>query len=58
MMKKSTLKLAIRRETIRALSQLELVRVIGGNPDALQRDTGNAGTGCPLVQPALLPPKQ
>jgi hypothetical protein len=57
MMKKSTLKLAIRRETLRALAQLDLVRVVGGNPDALQ-DTGNAGTGCPFVQAVLLPPKQ
>jgi hypothetical protein len=52
-MKKSTLKLVIRRETLRVLAELELVRVAGGNQDAQQFDTGNAGTGCPLVQAAL-----
>jgi hypothetical protein len=57
-MKKSALKLAIRRETLRALAQLELLHVVGGNPDALQQDTGNAGTGCPFVQAALVQPKQ
>jgi hypothetical protein len=52
-MKKSTLKLVIRRETIRALSQLDLVRVAaGGNPDAQRMDTVNPETGCPFVQAA------
>lgn len=55
-MKKSTLKLVIRRETIRALSQLDLVRVAaGGNPDVQQVDTEGPNTGCPLVQAAAQP---
>lgn len=33
-MKKSTLELTIRHETLRALAQLDLVRIAGGNPDA------------------------
>ncbi len=56
-MKKSTLKLAIRRETLRALAQLELVRVVGGNPDAPLLGTEGPNTGCQL-QTAALPPKQ
>ena len=52
-MKKSTLKLVIRRETIRALAQLDLVRVAaGGNPDAQLAGTVNPETGCPFVQAA------
>jgi hypothetical protein len=52
MMKKSTLKLAIRRETLRALAQLDLARVAGGKPDALQLDTeGGPATSCPLNAP-------
>jgi hypothetical protein len=43
-MKRSTLKLVIRRETLRLLSGMEL-RLAGGGVDS-----GNAGTGCPLVQ--------
>jgi len=57
-MKKSTLKLVVRRETLRALVQLDLLQVVAGaNPDAQQVDTGNAGTGCPFVQAAALPAK-
>jgi len=57
-MKKSTLKLVIRRETIRALAQLDLVRgAVGANPDARLMDTGGAETGCPLTQAAALPAK-
>lgn len=52
-MKKSTVKLVIRGETLRVLAELDLVRVAGGNPGAQQLDTGNAGTGCPLVPPAV-----
>jgi hypothetical protein len=54
MMKKSTLKLVIRRETLRVLGELELVRVAGGDPNAVAVDTGNAGTGCPNVQAVAL----
>jgi len=57
MMKKSTLKLTMRRETLRALAQLDLARVAGGDPDAQQAGTGGAATGCPYGQ-AVLPPKQ
>jgi hypothetical protein len=50
-MKKSTLKLVIRRETLRVLAGLDLVRVAGGgNADAQLLDTGNAGTGCVNAQ--------
>lgn len=56
-MKKSTLKLAIRRETFRVLAEMDLVRVAGGNPDAQLVGTGGAETGCPLVKAAALPGK-
>jgi hypothetical protein len=48
-MKKSTLKLVIRRETLRVLAEIELVRVAGGgNADAQLLDTGGGpATGCP-----------
>lgn len=50
-MKKTTLKLAIRRETLRVLAGMELALVAGGgNPDAQLLDTGNAGTGCVNAQ--------
>jgi hypothetical protein len=55
-MKKSMLKLAIRRETLRALAQLDLVRVAGGNPDAQQLGTEGPNNTCPL-QVVTLPPK-
>jgi len=38
-MKKPTLKLVIRRETLRVLPGLELVLVRGGDPDAQPVDT-------------------
>jgi len=57
-MKKSTLKLVIRRETIRALAQLDLIWVAAGaDPDAQLAGTGGANTGCPLVQAAAQPAK-
>ena len=56
-MKKSTLKLAIRRETLKVLAEMDLVRVEGGNPDAPLMDTGGPNTGCPIVQPAAQPAK-
>jgi len=56
-MKKSTLKLSVRRETLLVLAEMDLVRVAGGNPDARQMDTVNPETGCPF-QAAALPPKQ
>jgi hypothetical protein len=50
-MKKSTLKLVIRRESLRVLAGMELVRIAGGeNADAQLLDTGNAGTGCVNAQ--------
>jgi hypothetical protein len=51
-MKKSTLKLPIRRETLRALAQLDLVRVVGGEGDAPLAGTGGANETCPFVLPA------
>ena len=57
-MKKSTLKLVIRRETLRALDQLDLLQVAAGaNPDAQRMDTANPETGCPFVQAAAEPAK-
>lgn len=50
-MKKTKLKLMIRRETLRVVAGMELVRVAGGgNADAQLADTGNAGTGCVNAQ--------
>jgi hypothetical protein len=49
MMKRSTLKLTICRETLRVLAVMELAHVAGGDPGAQLIDTGNAGTGCPNV---------
>ncbi len=56
-MKKSTFKLVIRREVLRVLAEMDLVRVAGGNPGAQQVGTGGAETGCPLVQAAAVPAK-
>ena len=52
MMKKATLKLVIRRETLRVLAELDLVRVAGGNADARLMDTEGPATGCQIVQAA------
>jgi hypothetical protein len=61
MMRKATLKLGIRRETLRVLAELDLARAAAGGPDVQVMDTGgdnrtcvaqaladsgNAGTGC------------
>jgi hypothetical protein len=58
-MKRSTVKLVIRRETLRQLTGME-VRLAGGALDtsggvtgcarAQQADSAGAGTGCPLVK--------
>jgi len=63
-MKRSTLKLAIRRETLRFLTEMEIFRVAGGNPDVVVGSDGAAATcpnavadsaspvnGCPYVLP-------
>ena len=47
-MKRSTRKLAIRSETIRSLSQLDLVLVATAGANVQEVGTGNAGTGCPF----------
>jgi hypothetical protein len=52
MMKKSRLKLTVRRDTIRALAGVELARVAGGIPGAEQFDSAGPVSGCPNV-PAL-----
>ncbi|MGH2907177.1 MAG: hypothetical protein ACRDKI_10475 [Solirubrobacterales bacterium] len=51
-MKKATIKLALRYETLRVLAQVDLVRIAGagGNPDAQLMDTGGANTTCVVVQ--------
>jgi hypothetical protein len=53
MMKRSTLKLTVRRDTLRALAGVELARVAGGTQDAQLFDSAGPVTGCPNVQPAL-----
>jgi hypothetical protein len=55
---KPTLKLAIRRETLRALAQLDLARVVGGNPGAQQLGTEGPETGCPFAVVVVSQPKQ
>ena len=50
-MKKSTLKLVIRRETLRVLAAMELARVAGGGtPDAQLLDSEGPATGCVNAQ--------
>ena len=46
-MKKSPLKLMLRRETLRVLAGMELAHVAGGSLGAPLAGTGNAGTTCP-----------
>ncbi len=53
-MKRSTRKLVIRRETLRALADLDLVRIAGGNPDAPLQGTGGPNTSCPFGQARLI----
>ena len=55
-MQRSTRKLVIRGETVRALTQLELGFAAGANPNAQLLDTEGANTGCPLAQAALPTP--
>jgi hypothetical protein len=51
-MKRPTLKLVIRHETVRILAELHLIRVAGGSPDAQLMDTaGSPATTC--VQAAV-----
>ena len=50
-MKKSTIKLALRHETLRVLAEIDLVRAASGNPDAAAlMDTGGANNTCVGVQ--------
>jgi hypothetical protein len=53
-MKKATLKLEIRRETLRVIAELDLVRVAAGGPDAQLMDTGGPNHTC-VAQLAPLP---
>jgi hypothetical protein len=46
-MMRSTLKLVVRRETLRVLAGMEMARVGGGGP---QYGTGGPETGCPLAK--------
>jgi hypothetical protein len=52
-MKRTPLKLVVRREMLRMLVELDLARVAGGNPDVQKLDTASPETGCPLGQPAV-----
>ena len=45
-MKKATLRFGIRRETIRVLAELDLMRVAAGGPDAQLMDTGDIARTC------------
>jgi hypothetical protein len=51
-MKKSTTKLVLRRETLRALGQIDLARVAGGNTDAQMMGTEGPNTTCVVAQAA------
>jgi hypothetical protein len=55
MMKKSTLRLSIRHETLRVLARLDLIRVAGGSPEAQLMDTG--GSPANTCVQAVVPPK-
>lgn len=46
MMKKATLRIGIRRETIRVLSELDLVRVAAGGLDTQLMDTHDIARTC------------
>jgi hypothetical protein len=46
-MKKSTLKLSIRRETLRVLADVRLVGIVGGSLAPRQADSGDPANGCP-----------
>ena len=50
-------KLVLRRETLRVLAELDLVRVGGGNADAQLLGTEGPATGCQIVQLAAQPAK-
>jgi hypothetical protein len=52
-MKKATLKLGIRRETLRVLGALDLVHAAAGGPDVRVMDTGDINRTC--VAQALAP---
>jgi hypothetical protein len=53
MMKRSTLKLVIHRETVKVLARLDLGRVAGGGPDPQLMDTGG-GANNTCVQAAAV----
>lgn len=56
MMKRSTRKLVIRRETVRMLAELDLVLIVGGGPEARLMDTGGgANNTCVQVAQAAKP---
>jgi hypothetical protein len=57
MMKRSMRRLAIRRETVRMLAELDLIRVAGGNPDAPLMDTGGSPADTCVQAQAALPAK-
>jgi hypothetical protein len=50
-MKRATLRLMLRRETLRTIADLTLVHVVAGDPAELRGDTGNPGAGCPHAVP-------
>lgn len=52
-MKKATLKLGIRRETLRVLASLELRRVAAGSANVQLRDTGDDNRTCVAQAQAL-----
>jgi hypothetical protein len=54
MMKKSPHKLVLRKETLRALSSMELARAVGGNSDPVQVAAETGDKQCPA--PAAVMP--
>jgi hypothetical protein len=55
MMKKATIKLVIRSETLRVLSEMDLVRVAAGDADARLMGTEGPNTGCQIAVAAPKP---
>jgi hypothetical protein len=50
-------RLVIRRETVRMLAELDLIRVAGGNPDAPLMDTEGSPAETCVHAPAAVPAK-
>jgi hypothetical protein len=54
-MKKITRKLVVRRETVRTLDNIDLMRARGGDDPAAKTNGTESGINCPAQAAALLP---